>query len=155
MDANWNAYIIRSLQKHFADNYSETPVYYDGQKFDPAAVSEWAQFHVSGPNWTASRNGFRFASVTVSVNCFVRQSADVHRVGEITGKVAAAIDRASVKVYDYPAGTPAQLGWVRLADSETVTVGEPLMAGSTGTGGAVPLLQVNVSADGQVQMSTS
>lgn len=149
MDANTVSYVVRSLQKYFADNFSAATVRYENQRYAAKDSSEWCEFALSGPRFSASRDNRRLGDVTVSVNVFCKLSKDLHRVHELAGAVAYALDRQTVEIKNYPAASPTHVGWVRLAEAEIVTVGMPLADGANQT----PLAQVNVTIEGTISFS--
>lgn len=150
MNASWTEYVTRSLQKAFADAFSACDVFYGGQLFNPSFYDALCVHNIDGPRWTPGRDGFREGTVAVSVGCFVAKTADVHRLDEIAGAAAAAIDRAQVRVYDYPSGEPSALGWVRMreAEIERIVLSESI-SGAAGDG-EVPLRHASVMTDGIV-----
>lgn len=151
MNALWNTYIIRTIQKEFDDAYaSATAVSHGGEKFDPSRVSEWVDLQILGPRWLPTPSSYRKAEVTISVACLARQSADVHRVDEIAGLVSAALMRKNWVLKDYPVGTPTQVNgaMIRLRETETAHLGTYEGVGN------VPVNQANVTVDGTVEITT-
>lgn len=153
MNALWDSYILRSLQKHVADAYTATAIYYEGQRADPARVSEWAVLMIDGPRWRPSSSPHRQADLTISIGCFCRLTSDVHRVREIAGAAVAALMRKTVTIYNYPADPASQVGGgtVRLFDAELAAVRPS--EGHTGGGDEVPLMEATVVVDGLAMLT--
>lgn len=149
MNATLHPQIIRSVQKRFAAVFTSARVIYAGQKEDRGRLSEWVEFHISGPEWVPSRSGKRYGRLSVDVNVFARQAVNAHRADELVGLVVAALDREAIEVLAYPdtSATPASVGWVRLQEAKVVPVG----AGLFGSG-EIPVNQINVSFDGSVEI---
>lgn len=148
LSAAWNAWIVRSLQKHLQDSLDSVTLLFQGQKQIRADLAEWIDIAVDGPRWGASRDNARTASITVDLGCFARLSADVMRVDEVAGLAAAALDRAEIEIKNYPSAGASRQGWLRMMDAELAVVGKPLPDGQ----GDTPLSQINVSAEGRVEM---
>jgi len=157
MDVRVSEYIIRSIQKDFADNwpgaYSDVDIFYDGQNFDPKDYSEYVQVMVDGPVFAPSHGNDEWGTIAVDVKVFAaRDSKNPHRVIELAAAVTSVLHRRSLQVKNYPVGT-AQYnnGFVRYGEVEQTEV--DLEETHAAGGWKVPMRQMNVSVEGIVEFT--
>jgi len=157
MDANLGQYVIRSIQKAFLDAYgSFTDAFFTCQKRDYGLCSEWVDMDLAGPRWNPSRSNFLLGEISITVHCFVHQTASIHRINAISGKVASWLANTAARIYTYPADEPEAIGWVRFgeADARRVDVLAEIH-GQQGGKAAVPIEHEIVTAEGRLEIKLS
>jgi len=163
MNANWQSYIVRSIQKAMVDAAAFTAgtpsdgvykVFFDGMRVNPEDYTTFVAHNIGDVRWQPSRARFRMGTVGVTLNCISDTSTDIHRIDEIVGAAMAVYDRVSLAIMDYPAASPVQIGWIRFTEADvTSTVVQENITGETG-GGAVQIDQRNIAFTGRIEIDT-